>query len=104
MDDQSFAPIAPSLDFSELPNEPLVDIRDKELADQYYSTPVEALLLEELESHNQETDENLNAVEFKIEELARRKARNSILRTIARMKDAVETVESVERKSTKGGK
>jgi hypothetical protein len=104
MDDFSPQPIAPSLDFTELPDEPAVDERDKALADQFFASPVEALLLEEIESIAQETDEKLPSDEFKVEELSKRKAIKALTRTLARIKDAVETVESVERTRTKGGK
>lgn len=96
MDDFSIPPVAPTLDFTELPEEPEVDPKDKALADAFYASPVEQLLLEEIDSLNQQTDEKLPADEYKITELSKRKAINALERTLLRIKDAVQTVESIE--------
>lgn len=96
MDDFSIAPIAPSVDFTELPIEPDVDPKDKALAEAYYKGPVEQLLIEEIESLNQQTDEKLPADEYKITELSKRKAINALERTLLRIRDAVQTIESIE--------
>lgn len=108
MDDQSFAPIAPSLEQEpEVVENDLIQ-EDKETAQAFYHpawVKVFEIFENELESLSQPTSNALIAEEYKIEDMSKKKAIAVINRVIGRVKDAVEATESIERKPTgKGGK
>lgn len=106
MDDYSPVPMAPALDAAEIPYDP-VDIKEeKEIANAYYDPnwhKVFEMFEEQLEILSSDTDPNLIADEYKIEDMAKKKAKGIINQILGRINDAVTAVESAER-DTKGGK
>lgn len=101
MDDSALVPVAPQIEYTPEEEEQILTAEDQKTADAYFHpawAKVEQMFNEELASFDTAIDANLPADEYKINDLANKKASLAINRVLQRVKDAVTTVESTKRK------
>lgn len=107
MDDQGIKPTAPLVDASvEEDQDQLASIHDKEVSKAYFHPAwieVEKMFLEAFELCSQPVDPKLSAEEYKIEGISNTKVKAKLTEILARVKNAVEAVESAEPRVTKRG-
>ena len=102
MDDLALTPVAPQLEYTPEQEDQIVLAEDTKIADAYFHpawAKVERMFKEELVSYQQATDPSLPADEYKITDLANKRAELTIKRVLQRVQDAVTTVE--QSKATK---